>query len=212
MTEKTDLPNISMANTKKELLEAYEEAKEHFESLSKDLLDAEKARKRLEKKVASATADAQAAQDPLKRLQDLRSTLSRELTELAERFETEIETYRKIQAAIETKKEELNTIYEVETAASDLAALIDAQRVKKEQFEREMQDQKSAFEAEMEEIRTQWQREKADRDRRVKEQAEAIDKQRQGRRKNMSIPLRGIRRSVKIPWMMSCRPLYRISP
>ena len=179
MTEKTDLPNVSMTNTKKELLEAYEEAKEHVESLSKDLLDAEKARKRLEKKVATATADAQAAQDPLKRLHDLRGTISRELTELAERFETEIETYRKIQSAIETKKEELNTIYEVETAASDLAALIDAQRVKKEQFEREMQDQKGAFEAEMEEIRTQWQREKADRDRRVKEQAEAIDKQRQ---------------------------------
>jgi len=190
MTEKTDLPNISMANTKKELLEAYEEAKERFESLSKDLLDAEKARKRLEKKMAAATADAQAAQDPLKRLQDLRGTISRELTDLAERFETEIETYRKIQSAIETKNEELNTIYEVETAASDLAALIDAQRVKKEQFEREMQDQKSAFEVEMEdqkstfevemeEIRTQWQREKADRDRRVKEQAEALDKQRQ---------------------------------
>ena len=61
MTEKTDLPSVSMANTKKELLEAYEESKERFESLSKDLLDAEKARKRLEKKVATATADAQAA-------------------------------------------------------------------------------------------------------------------------------------------------------
>ena len=179
MTEKTDLPNVSMTNTKKELLEAYQEAKGQFESLSKDLLDAEKARKQLEKKVAAATADAQAAQDPLKRLHDLRGTLSRELTELAERFETEIETYRKIQSAIETKKEELNTIYEVETAASDLAALIDAQRVKKEQFEREMQDQKGAFEAEMEDIRTQWQREKADRNRSVKEQAEATEKQRQ---------------------------------
>ena len=178
MTEKTDLPNVSMTNTKKELLEAYEDAKEQFESLSKDLLDAEKARKRLEKKVATATADTQAAQDPLKRLHDLRGTISRELTELAERFETEMETYRKIQSAIETKKEELNTIYEVETAASDLAALIDAQRVKKTQFEGEMQDQKGVFEAEMEEIRTQWQREKADRDRRVKEQAETIDKQR----------------------------------
>ena len=35
---------------RKSSLEAYEEAKEQFESLSKDLLDAEKARKRLEKK------------------------------------------------------------------------------------------------------------------------------------------------------------------
>jgi chromosome segregation ATPase len=179
MTEKTHLPNVSMANTKKELLEAYEEAKKRFETVSKDLLDAEKARKRLEKKVATATADAQAAQDPLKRLHDLRGTISRELTELAERFETEIETYRKIQSAIETKNEELNTIYEVETAASDLAALIDAQRVKKEQFEREMQAQEAAFEAEREETRTQWQREKADWDRRFKEQTEAIEKQRQ---------------------------------
>jgi len=179
MTEKTDLPNVSMTNTKKELLEAYEEAKGQFESLSKDLLDAEKARKQLEKKVAAATADTQAAQDPLKRLHDLRGTISRELTGLAERFETEIETYRKIQSAIEAKKEELNTIYEVETAASDLAALIDAQRVKKEKFEREIQDEKEAFEAEMEDIRTQWQREKADRNRSVKEQAEATEKQRQ---------------------------------
>ena len=178
MSEKTDIPNVSMANTKKELLEAYEGAKKRFESLSKDLLDAEKARKQLEKKVAAATADSQAAQDPLKRLHDLRGAISRELTELADRFETEIETYRKIQTAIETKKEELNTIYEVETAASDLAALIDAQRLKKEQFERQMQDQKETFEAEMKEIRAQWQREKADREQRVKDQAEAIDKQR----------------------------------
>ena len=178
MSEKTDLPNVSMANTKKELLDAYEGAKKRFESLSKDLLDAEKARKQLEKKVAAATADTQAAQDPLRRLHDLRGAISRELTELADRFETEIETYRKIQTAIETKKEELNTIYEVETAASDLAALIDAQRLKKEQFERQMQDQKETFEAEMKEIRAQWQREQADREQRVKDQAEAIDKQR----------------------------------
>jgi chromosome segregation ATPase len=179
MTEKTDFPNVSMTNTKKELLEAYEEAKKHFDSVNKDLLDAEKARKQLDKKVAAAAADKQAAQDPLKRLHDLRGTLSRELSELAERFETEIETYRKIQSAIETKKEELNTIYDVETAASDLAALIDAQRVKKEKFEQEMQDEKETFEAEVEEIRTQWQREKADRNRSVKEQAEATEKQRQ---------------------------------
>ncbi|MBC2712096.1 MAG: hypothetical protein HGJ94_14270, partial [Desulfosarcina sp.] len=179
MTDQTELPDVSMANTKKELLEAYEAAKKHFESFNKDLLDAEKARKRLEKQVAAATADTQAAQDPVKRLHDLRGSISRKLTDLAERFETEIETYSKIQSAIETKQEELNTIYEVETAASDLAALIDAQRAKKEHFERDIEAQKATFESEMQEIRAQWQREKADHDRQVKEQAEVIDKQRQ---------------------------------
>jgi septal ring factor EnvC (AmiA/AmiB activator) len=146
MTDQADLPAISMANTKKELLEAYEIAKKRFESQSKDLLDAEKARKRMEKQVATATADTQAAQDPVKRLHDLRGAISRELGDLAERFEKEIETYRKIQSAIETKQAELDTIYEVETAASDLAALIEAQRAKKEQFDQETAAEKAAFE------------------------------------------------------------------
>jgi hypothetical protein len=179
MTDQSDLPSVSMANTKKELLEAYEAAKQRFENMSKDLLNAEKARKRMEKKAAAATADAQAAQDPVKRLHDLRGAISRELTNLAERFETEIETYSKIQSAIETKQGELDTLYGVETAASDLAALIDAQRVKKERFEEEMAAQKSAFESDMQEMRSRWQHEKADQDRQGKDQAEALKRQRQ---------------------------------
>ena len=179
MNDQADLPAISMANTKKELLEAYEIAKKRFESQSKDLLDAEKARKRMEKQVATATADTQAAQDPVKRLQDLRGAISRELGDLAERFEKEIETYRKIQSAIETKQAELDTIYEVETAASDLAALIEAQRAKKEQFDQETAAEKAAFETEMEELRNQWQQEKTDHDRQVAEEKQSLKKERQ---------------------------------
>ena len=47
MTDPTDVPNVSMANTKKELLEAYEAAKKRFDSLNKDLLDAKKTRKQI---------------------------------------------------------------------------------------------------------------------------------------------------------------------
>jgi hypothetical protein len=160
-------------------LDAYEIAKKGFASLNKDLLDAEKARKRLEKQAAVATADAQAAQDPVKRLHDLRSAIGRELGDLADRFEGEIETYRKVQSAIEAKQAELKMIYDVETAASDLAALIDAQRIKKEQFDEEMASKKVGLDAEMEEQRARWQREKADHDRQAKEQAEALAKKRQ---------------------------------
>ena len=179
MNNQADLPAVSMANTKKELLEAYEIAKQRVENQSKDLLDAEKARQRMEKQVATATADAQVAQDPVQRLHDLRSAISRELGDLAERFENEIETYRKIQSAIETKQTELDTIYQVETAASDLAALIDAQRIKKERFDQDMSTQKAAFEVEMQEMRTQWQREKADQDRQVTEENASLKKDRQ---------------------------------
>ena len=179
MNDQIDLPAVSMANTKKELLDAYEQAKKRFDSLNKDLLDAEKARKQMEKKVATATADAQSAQDPVKRLHDLRGAISRELSDLAERFENEIDTYRKIQSAIEAKQAELDTIYEVETAASDLAALIEAQRIKKETFEQDMADQKAAFESEMDELRATWQWEKKEHDRQVKSQKETLDLERQ---------------------------------
>lgn len=179
MTDQIDLPTVSMANTKKELLDAYEAAKKRFDSLNKDLLDAEKARKQMEKQVATATAEAQSAQDPVKRLHDLRGVISRELSDLAERFENEIDTFRKIQSAIAAKQAELDTIYEVETAASDLAALIDAQRMKKETFEQDMADQKAAFESEMDELRTNWQWEKKEHDRQVKAQKETLDLERQ---------------------------------
>ena len=179
MSEHADIPNVSMTNTKKELLEAYEAAKARLQDLNRELLDAEKAKKRLEKQAAAATADAQAAQDPLHRLHDLRGAISRELTELAERFETEIETYRKIQSAVEAKQEELKIIYEVETTASDLAALIDAQRAEKERFGREMKASRDAFEEEMRETRAQWNRQKAEHERQGAEQVESIKKQRQ---------------------------------
>jgi len=182
MSNQPEIPNVSMANTKKELLEVYEEAKQRLQDLDKDLLDAEKARKRLEKQLAAATADSQAAQDPLQRLHDLRGAITRELTDLAERFETEIETYRKIQTAVEAKQDELKTIYEVETATSDLAALIDAHRVKKQQFELEMEAKKAAFGEDMDETNARRTREKAEHDRQVQEQADAIKKKRERER------------------------------
>lgn len=182
MSSQPEIPNVSMTNTKKELLEVYEEAKQRLQEIDKNLLDAEKARKRLEKQLAAATADSQTVLDPLQRLHDLRGAISRELTDLAERFETEIETYRKLQTAVEAKQEELKTIYEVETAASDLAALIDAHRVKNQQFELEMEAKKAAFGEEMDETNTRWTREKAEHDRLVQEQAAAIKKKRERER------------------------------
>ena len=103
MSDPNEIPSVSMANTKKDLLDAYQAAKDRAEALGKNLLDAEKARKRMEKQLAEATADTQAGQDPLKRLQDLRSGIGRELTDLAERYEAEIDAYRKIKAAVADK-------------------------------------------------------------------------------------------------------------
>ncbi len=179
MSEQNDTTNVSMANTKKEMLEAYLATKKRLQKQEKEVLNAEKARKQIEKQLAEATADSQVSQDPLQRLYKLKGDIGRELTTLAEKFEQEIDTYRKIQTAVKEKKEELDTLYEIETAASDLAALIEAQQEKKETFEREMEIQRSVFEEEIQEARTKWNKEKYGQELATKDQAEAIKKQRQ---------------------------------
>ena len=179
MTELNDTPTVSMSNTKKEMLDAYQAIKKQLQEREKLVLNAEKSRKQMEKKIAEATADAQASQDPLQRLYTLKGDISRDLATLAEKFEQEIDAYRKIKAALKEKQEELHTLYEIETTASDLAALIEAQQAKKDAFEREMESRQNTFKEEMQEARAKWDKEKDEREEAAKEQAEAIKKQRQ---------------------------------
>ena len=153
MNDSKEVRNLTMSNTKKEMLEAYKIVKDRLLAKEKELLNVQKRLKEMEKKVAIATAESEAEQNPLKRLHDLKETFNRELTMLSERYEKELETFKKIQEAIRAKKEELNTLYEIETAASDLAALIEAQHLKKEQFDKEMKDRRDSFEEEMRELR-----------------------------------------------------------
>ncbi len=83
-----------------------------------------------------------------------------------------------VKAAIKVKQEELDTIYGVESAASDLAALIGAQREEKEAFESEMAERRAAFETEMQQSRVKWEKEETIREEEAKELAEGSAKQR----------------------------------
>ncbi len=179
MTDQVNLPQITMANTKKEMVEAYQLVKQQIKEKEKQVLDAEKARKQAEKQVAETTAEAEAAQDPLQRLHTLKGTISRELTDLAGKFEEELDTFRKIQAAVKNKQEEIKNIYEVETAASDLAALIQAQHVKRDEFKKEMDEERSALDEEIRNAHEEWEKESDEHDREVKERADQLKKQRQ---------------------------------
>ena len=84
MSDQNEIPQVTMANTKKEMMEAYQVAKQQLKSKEKQLLDAEKAKKQMEKPMAEATAEVQAAQDPLQQLHELRSKIGREMASIAE--------------------------------------------------------------------------------------------------------------------------------
>ncbi len=179
MSQPDEIANMSMGNTKKELLEAYDHLKKKLKSHQKDLLDAENTRKQMEKKLNQAEAESQSSQDPVQRLHELRADIGGELLKLADKFENELDTFNKIQAAVKSRQQDLKTIYGVESAASDLAALIEAQNVKKAKFDEHMAAQQADFELEMNEIRAQWNVESTHREQALKEEAETIKKERQ---------------------------------
>lgn len=169
---------VTMNNTKKELLDAYEAAKALHEQAQQQLLTAEEARRKAEKLAAIKTAEAQTAGDPIRRLQDLRTDIGRELSDIAQRYETETAIFKRVQQAIEEKQAELKDLYGIESAAGDLAALISAQQARKTEFEAEMARQQAELDAEVSATRAGWADEKARRAAEVKEEEEELKKRR----------------------------------
>jgi len=185
-----EVPQVTMSNTKKELLAAYESAADALRMQAQSLLKAEEARALAEEEAARATADAQTQEDPARRLHDLRLDVGKKLSQLAESLEAEVETYSRVKKAAAEKQAELNQLYEIEAAAGDLAALIEAQRARREQFDSDMilrkeeleshlAGRKAELEGEITATRRAWQEEQAGRLAEMEEEREKTAKSRQ---------------------------------
>ncbi len=184
-----DLPQIKMTSTKKEMLEAYKAAKDRLVQQEKTMLDTEKVRTDLEKRVALAEAEKQSTLDPVHRIHDLRAGISRELTALAEKFEAEAEAFQRVQNAVGHKQDELKQLYAIETAAGDLAALIQAQQTRKTEFETQLEQRKRDMEAEINQVEDQWKQDKTAYEARLKEDKQLQEKQRQREQEEYSYAL-----------------------
>lgn len=172
MSDQAEVPSISMGNTKKEMLQAYQEMKALIEQQQAELMDAEKSKRQLEKELATSTAEEAVKKDPVQRITQLRTDIGKKLGELAGKYENELDNYKSIKSAVTEKEKELKTLYEIETAASDLAALIDAQRKKKQEFEEEIQKKRQAWEEEQQDQAKKRQREKEEYEYQLKREQE----------------------------------------
>lgn len=180
MTAKdTKIETISMTNTKKEMLEAYETLKQQLEEQAKQTLKPEQAQKaKTEEKVMDAVEKAVATDDITRRVYDLKDEIGRFLADMAAKIEKEKDRYTEIKKAVEIRNAELNDIYEIEKSAHSLAALIEAQNLKKTEFENEMTRQKEMLADEISTTRLNWEKEKDAHTRELKEQKTELDKQR----------------------------------
>lgn len=128
---------------------------------------------------AVAAADALSSEGVVRSISELKSAMTRTLTQLSDRLEEEIGKYDRICRAIAAKETELKEIYEIQRSASTLLAFLETHERKQEEMEREYQSEKEQLDREIETTRTEWEKERKEHDQEVKERDVAEQKRRQ---------------------------------
>jgi len=183
MNEKTpESKRLSMSNTKKEMLDAYHGLlKELKEKKEAELKPEKKIEERKAKEVV-AIADSLSTEGVEKGISNLRLEIGRMLTEISDRMEGEVNEFKGIQKAIEVKEKEFQEVFEIERSAETLAALIESQNLKRQEFESEMAKRKEALNEEIDTTRAEWEKEGKDYEAEIKKR-DVEEKKRREREK-----------------------------
>lgn len=151
---------VSGKSTKNEILKAYNEllAKIKYE---KPLDRQEEGKKEKEGRIVK-DASQNSTEKIVKGLAEIKLEIGNSLDTLEERLISEFKKLTELQQAIEIEQKDLENIHEIKVCADGLAALLQAQKEKRLQFEREMEEKKNIFETEMAQKRLQWKKEQDD--------------------------------------------------
>ncbi len=176
--KKPEVPDVSMSNTKKEMLEAYEKIVKQLEDKREaELKPAEKMEEK-KAKVVTAAADSVTTEEVIRKTAELKHEFGLTLAKLSEKMDSEVARYESIKAAVENKQKELQDIFEIQKEATSLAALIEAQRQKRNEFEEEMEARKVTLESEIRIVKEEWDKTKKQHEQELKESEAAELKQR----------------------------------
>lgn len=184
--------DISPASTKSELLEAYNRLREQLEAKQDSALNAERVKEDKRRQAALEVAETVAASGVDAKIGDLRQALSAALAELGDKLRQETEKYTQVKQAVQFKQAELEEIYGIEQAAASLAALVEAQKQREEEFEAEiaargdeqathLATQRSELQTEIDSARATWEKERAACEMATKEARAAEDRERKRR-------------------------------
>ena len=159
---------LSMSNTKKEMLDAYNAILKKLQEKEEGKLSPGEIKEQKRSKEILKDVDSLASEGVIKSISELKMEMGNLLTRISDKLEEEVNRYIKVKEAIAIKEKEMGEIYEIEKNAQTLTALIEAQSQKRDEFEREM-----AL------AREEWEREKKLREAERKEQEEMEQKRRQ---------------------------------
>lgn len=180
--KKSPARKVSVAKTKQEMLDTYNELEPQLQEKHEAELKPEERLAEKEARMVTATADGLSTDSIGKEIGNLKSEIGRMLTNISDSLEAEINKYRAVKKAIEAKERDLQEIYEIERSASTLIALLEAQHQKRSEFEDEMAAHKEELTEEIDSIRAQWQEEKKRHEIEVKER-DTVEQKRREREK-----------------------------
>ncbi len=193
--KKGEPKKVSMTNTKQEMMDAYHAVlKQIQEKQEAELRPEKKVEEKREKEVVQV-AQALSSDGAVKAIASLRTDIGKMLGEIGDRLEEEIGRFNKIQEAIHFKEKELEDLYGIEKAAASLAALIESQNKKQEDFEARMAAEKERLSREIDDIRAHWEEEKRVRDAETKDWEGAEKKRRERQREEFDY---GFKREQKM--------------
>jgi hypothetical protein len=160
------------------MMEAYQAAMKQLDEQKQLELKPEK---KLEEKKARETvriADSLSSEGVVQEISGLKIEIGKVLTQIGDKLEDEVGKFKAIQNAIILKEKELQELYEIEKTAMTLAALIEVQNQKKQQFETEIAARKEDLEQEIQNLRFDWAKEKSEYEAQIKERDTAEKKKR----------------------------------
>lgn len=152
--------DISMKNTKKEMIEMIEKMQEKMSEKEKSTLNPQKVRTEAKAKEVLKKAEEVTGSDLTTHINGLKVSINQELSALAEKIDSEAKKYTIIQESINLKQAELAEIYEIEKQASSLAAIIESNHQAKEVFEADISLKRERLEKEIRDTRSSWEDEK----------------------------------------------------
>lgn len=164
---------ISTKNTKNEILDAYHEALREIRELKKQ--SKTELKKEQEKQEVIRQASDNTIEQMVTDLTGLKLSVNKTLEELGNQLLNEYKKLSQLNQAIAYQQHEFEELHEIKVTADTLTALLQTQKIKKENFETEMTGQRLAFEQEMSQKRAAWKREQEETLNTWKEQ-EALQK------------------------------------
>lgn len=168
---------ISAKSTKNEILDAYNALLKRVQEQKP--VDRQAEKERVEKRAIVETAVQQSDEKIVKGLADLKLAITKSLDDTEDQLLREFKKLSGLRQAIEIAQKNLEEIHEIRVQADSFAALLLAQKEKKQAFEVEIEQKRQDFEAELLQKRQQWKKEQEDYERAKKERDDETKKARQ---------------------------------